>query len=187
MTTALTASSLVLDRRREGDGALFTVLGLFAVPEPATGDRRCVTPSSGLPLKALQGALPSDVIEDLDAGRIGFVVGFVHWAADEERAVVVQRANELLRRQISAFAEVYDVGVTEPRCSADSPRGSAVTEGSRAPAALEPETSEPLRLCACGCGTAITGRRDARYAGDACRQRAHRARARIRSAQFLEH
>lgn len=40
------------------------------------------------------------------------------------------------------------------------------------------ETPDVTRLCACGCGRAVTSpRREARYATGACRVRAHRARA----------
>ena len=166
MTTALTDSPIVLDRRSEGDGALFTVLGLFAVPEPATGERRCVTPSSALPIQALHGALSRELREGLDAGRLGFVVGFVRRAKDEEQRDVARRARELLRRQVRAFAEIYNLNVTEPSCPADKPRGRRATEGSvdvGASAASKSQGSEPLRSCECGCGTRITGRRDARY------------------------
>ena len=67
VTTALIDSPIVLDRRWDGGGALFTVLGLFRIGESATGERHCVTPTSALPLKALQGAIARDVLEDLDA------------------------------------------------------------------------------------------------------------------------
>ncbi len=161
-----------------GDATLFTLVHLFRVADPETGERRIVTPSSALPAKALQGALPSGVIADLDAGRLGFVLGFLHMEPNEQARDIGRRAIKRLRQQISAFASIHGLAVTQPELS-DAPstplfRGHG---GAGAACSRVPER----RLCACGCGARITGRRDARFAGAACRQRAHRARARIDS------